>query len=259
MNSAQISKLAKIGNNVTISNGVIIHDHVEIGDNCFIGPYCVIGEPVAAYYRNPKVHVFKKTSIGRNSTIRSFTTIYEDVIIGENFQTGHHAIIRENTTIGHHSSFGSCSETPGRSTIGNFVRIHSKVMLSENNVIEDYVWIFPFVVLTNVKHPPIGEFQTTTIKEFAQIFSHAVVLPGITVGKNAIIGAGALVTGNVGDERLVIGNPGKDVKSVRDILNDEGELLYPWKDHLQEYRGYPWQTTEDQGTYSSIMITPPES
>lgn len=242
MSSMQISKLAKIGNNVTISNGVIIYDNVEIGDNCVIGPYCVIGEPVANYYKNQKKHVFKKTSIGCNSTIRSFTTIYEDVIIGDNFQTGHHAIIRETTTIGNNSSFGSCSETPGRSTIGNYVRIHSKVMLSENNVIEDYVWIFPFVVLTNVKHPPVGEFQQTTIREFAQIFSHAVVLPGITIGRNAIIGAGALVTRDVGDERLIVGNPGKDVKSVREILDDDGEPLYPWKDHLKEYRGYPWQT-----------------
>lgn len=242
MDSTLISKLAKIGKNVTISSGVIIHDNVEIGDNCFIGPYCVIGEPVAGYYKNQKEHVFKKTSIGSNSTIRSFTTIYEDVIIGENFQSGHHAIIREKTTIGKNSSFGSCSETPGRSTIGNYVRIHSKVMLSENNVIEDYVWIFPFVVLTNVKHPPVGEFQRTTIKEFAQIFSHAVVLPGLTIGRNAIIGAGSLVTKDIADERLVVGNPGRDVKSVREILGDDGELLYPWKDRLKEYRGYPWQT-----------------
>lgn len=241
MNSTQISRLAKIGKNVTISNGVIIYDNVEIGENCFIGPYCVIGEPVASYYKNKKEHVFKKTIIGPNSIIRSFTTIYEDVIIGEHFQTGHHAIIREKTTIGIHSSFGCNSETPGRSTIGNYVRIHSKVMLSENNVIEDYVWIFPFVVLTNVKHPPIGEFQKTTIKEFAQIFSHAVVLPGITIGRNAIIGAGALVTKNVDDERLIVGSPGKDLKSVRDILDDSGEPLYPWQDHLKEYRGYPWQ------------------
>ena len=236
-----VSDLAKVGKNVTLSPGVIIHDNVEIGDNCFIGPFCVIGEPTAKYYKNPDTHKLKKTVIGNNSIIRSFTTIYENVIIGKEFQTGHHAVIREKTKIGNNSSFGSFSETPGSSDIGSYVRIHSKVMLSENNVIEDYVWIFPFVVLTNVKHPPIGEFQRTTIKEYAQIFSHAIILPGITIGKNSIVGAGALVTKDVKEERLIVGNPGKDVKSIREIRDDKGNVIYPWQEHLEEYRGYPWQ------------------
>jgi len=236
----EISPLAKIGHNVKIGNGVIIYDHVEIGDNSFIGPNCVIGEPTMNYYRNQK-HEFAKTTIGPNAIIRSFTTIYEDVEIGANFQTGHHAIIREKSKIGYNTSFGSFSELPGQSEIGNFVRIHSKVMLSENNLIEDYVWIFPFTVITNVKHPPIGEFQRTTIKEYAMIFASAIILPGITIGKNSIIGAGAMVTKDVADERLIIGNPGKDVKSVRDIIDEKGDLVYPWKDYLKEDRGYPWQ------------------
>ncbi|MDY0198708.1 MAG: hypothetical protein RBR68_12930 [Tenuifilaceae bacterium] len=236
-----VSEKAKIGENVTIGEGTIIYDNVEIGDNSFIGPYCIVGEPTINFYKDPAAHEFLLTKIGINAIIRSYTTIYEDVIIGDNFQTGHHAIIREKSRIGNHTSFGSCSELPGSSIIGNFVRIHSKVMLSENNVIEDYVWIFPFVVITNVKHPPIGSFQRTTIKKFAQIFSHAVILPGITIGENAIIGAGAMVTKDVPDERLVIGNPGKDIKSIREIVDENGNSIYPWQDHLKEYRGYPWQ------------------
>ncbi|HUW04635.1 MAG TPA: DapH/DapD/GlmU-related protein [Williamwhitmania sp.] len=239
-----VSKKATIGKNVSIGEGAVIYDNVEIGDNAFIGPYCIIGEPTAMFYKNPNTHEFKKTIIGKNAIIRSFTTIYEDVVIGDFFQTGHHAIIREKTIIGHHTSFGSSSELPGRATIGNYVRIHSKVMLSENNFIEDYVWIFPFVVLTNVKHPPIGDFQVTRIKEYAQIFAQTTILPGITIGRNAIVGAGTMVTKDVGDERLVVGNPGRDIKSVRDIRDDDGNLIYPWRDYLTENRGYPWQINE---------------
>jgi acetyltransferase-like isoleucine patch superfamily enzyme len=242
--SAVISKSAKLGSNIVVSDGVIIYDNVVIGDNSFIGPYCVVGEPVAAYYKNPDAYVPKITRIGNNAIIRSFTTIYEDVVIGDNFQSGHHAIIREETKIGCNTSFGSFSECPGHSVIGNFVRIHSKVMLSEYNVIEDYVWIFPFVVITNVKHPPVGGFETTVIREYAQLFSHAIILPGVTIGKNAIIAAGAVVTRNVGDERVIVGNPGKDVKSVREIKDDKGDFVYPWRDHITVYRGYPWQTAE---------------
>lgn len=240
-NRVTVSKKAIIGKNVRIGINTIIYDNVIIGDNTFIGPNCIIGEPTIDYYRNQGSHNNKITSIGANSIIRSFTTIYEEVQIGDFFQTGHHAIIREKSVIGHHTSFGSFSELPGKSKIGNYVRIHSKVMLSENNLIEDYVWIFPFVVLTNVKHPPIGDFQRTTIKEYAMIFASAVLLPGITIGRNAIVGAGALVNKNVDDERLVIGNPCRDVKSVREIKDESGNYLYPWRDYLIENRGYPWQ------------------
>lgn len=236
-----ISLNAKIGKNVIIGEGTIIYDNVEIKDNSFIGPYCIIGEPTSSYYKNPLQHIFNKTTIGENSIIRSFTTIYEDVEIGDNFQTGHHAVIREKTKIGNNTSFGSYSEMPGNSTIGNYVRIHSKVMLSENNIIEDYVWIFPFVVLANVKHPPLGEFQTTTIKEFAQIFSNSTILPGITIGKNAIVAAGALVKDNVPDNKMVIGNPVKFIKDINEVLDENGNRVYPWKDYLTEDRGYPWQ------------------
>ena len=241
-NAAQISDKAIIGANVSIGNGVIIYDNVEIGDGSIIGHYCIIGEPTAPYYTSPNSHVFKKTIIGTNTIMRSYSIIYEGVTIGDFFQTGHNCIIREDNIIGHHTSFGSFSELPGNSFIGNYVKIHSKVMLSERNIIEDYVWIFPFVVLTNVKYSPVSEFLVTRVKEYALIFASAIVLPGITIGENSIIGAGALVTKDVPKERLVIGNPGKDIKSVREIKDDNGNLVYPWKDYLQAYRGYPWQS-----------------
>lgn len=240
-NNSIISKKATIGKNVVIGEGAIIYDNVVIGDNSFIGPYCVIGEPTMSFYKNNNPHDFEITKIGRNAIIRSFSTIYEGVDIGESFQTGHHVIIRENNIIGDFTSFGSFSELPSNSNIGNYVRIHSKVMLSENNFIEDYVWIFPFVVITNVKHPPLGSFQRTTIKKYAQVLASAILLPGITIGENAIIGAGAMVTKDVNDERLIIGSPGKDVKSVREVFDENGKVMYPWRDHLTEYRGYPWQ------------------
>ncbi|MDF0718774.1 DapH/DapD/GlmU-related protein [Kaistella sp. PBT33-4] len=244
-NRGSISPLAKIGKNVNISEGVVIYDNVEIGDNTFIGPYCIIGEPTINYYKNFPDHKFESTVIGCNSIIRSFSTIYEGVKIGDNFQSGHHVVIREQNVIGTNTSFGSFSELPGNSSIGNFVRIHSKVMLSENNIIEDYVWIFPFVVLTNVKHPPIGDFKQTRIKKYAQIYANATILPGVTIGENAIIAAGTLVTKDVPDERLIIGYPGVDKKSVREIKDENGQNVYPWREHLKEYRGYPWQNKKE--------------
>ncbi|GAB1367040.1 N-acetyltransferase [Candidatus Cloacimonadaceae bacterium] len=240
-----VSEKAIIGKNVSIGKGAIIYDNVEIGDNCFIGPYAIIGEPTMDYYRSAD-RIGKKTTIGANSIIRAHTTIYEDVNIGSHFQTGHYAIIREQSVIGHHTSFGSGSELPGKSKIGNYVRLHSNVMLSEHNLIEDYVWIFPFVVLTNSKYPPHGNLLTCHIKQYAQIFSSSVLLPGLTIGENAIVGAGALVTKDVPDYGLAVGYPAKIVKDVRELKDDDGERVYPWRDYLKEYRGYPWQDNPEQ-------------
>jgi acetyltransferase-like isoleucine patch superfamily enzyme len=67
-------------------------------------------------------------------------------------------------------------------------------------------------------------------------------MPGIVIGKNALVGAHSVVTKDVADEMLVVGNPAKVRCSVRDIRDENGNQIYPWKDHLKEYRGYPWQT-----------------
>jgi acetyltransferase-like isoleucine patch superfamily enzyme len=241
-NDAYISAKAKIGQNVTFGFGAVIYDNVHIGDNCFIGPHSILGEPTMNYYKDSN-HIRRITSIGANSIIRSHTVIYEDVLIGDHFQCGHNAIIREQSIIGHHTSFGSHSELPGKSRIGNYVRIHSKVMLSENNLIEDFAWIFPFVVLTNVKHPPLGPFERTHVKEYALIFANTTILPGITIGRNAVVGAGSLVTKDVQDERLVQGAPAKDMKSIYDVIDASGNKMFPWQDYLTENRGYPWQNT----------------
>ena len=80
-----------------------------------------------------------------------------------------------------------------------------------------------------------------TIGNDVWIGANVTILEGVKIGDGAIIGACALVTKDVPKERLVIGNPGKDIKSVREIKDDNGNLVYPWKDYLQEYRGYPWQ------------------
>jgi len=239
-----ISAKAKIGNNVQIGPGSIINDNVEIGDNCQIGAFVTIGEPAIGFYKS-KEYELKKTVIGANSIIRSHSVIYEDVHIGNNFQSGHYSMIRERTFIGDHSRVGSYSELFGNSlSIGNYVHIHSKVGIGEGTLIEDYVWIFPFTFITNDKYPPHSCLQPCKLLSYSIILSGVLIMPGVQIGRHSLVGAGALVTKDVADERLVTGNPARDVKSVRDIIDVNGMPAYPWCENLKEDRGYPWQTTE---------------
>lgn len=243
-----VYKNVSIGKNVNIGVGVIIYPNVVIGDNSNIGPYTIIGEPVNSFYKDDsgivKRHNFAKTIIGANATIRSHSVIYEDVCIGDGFQTGHNVTIREKTSIGINCSIGTLCDIQDHVTIGNHVRVHSKVFMGQLAKIEDYVWIYPCVVLTNDPLPPMGNLKGVYIKKFAQIFASSTVLPGIVVGENAIIGAHSVVTKNVDDEMLVVGSPAKVKCCVRDVRDERGNCVYPWRDHLKEYRGYPWQTKD---------------
>jgi acetyltransferase-like isoleucine patch superfamily enzyme len=236
-----IRRNAIIGDNVHIGEGTIIYPNASVEENTFIGPYCILGEPTAPFYDNSEKHVFKKTVIGKNSLIRSNTIIYEDVIIGQNFQTGHRVTIREATRIGIHCRIGTLCDLQGKLNIGNHVSLHSNVHIGQLSDIEDFVWIYPYVVLTNDPYPPVGEFKGVTVRKFAIIATNATIMPGVEIGENALIGAGALVRKNVPPERVIVGNPGKDICSVRELKDEEGNSLYPWKEFLKDYRGYPWQ------------------
>lgn len=234
-----------IGNNVNVGHGSIIYPNVVIGDNTFIGPYSILGEPSVSFYNENSVcvekHDFKKTIIGPNSIIRSHSIIYEDVEIGEGFQSGHRVTIREKTSIGIKCSVGTQTDIQDNVKIRNYVRVHSNVFIAQYTVIEDYAWIYPYVALTNDLHPPVYNPKGVRIKQFAVIASSSVVLAGIVIGKNALVGAHSVVTKNVDDEMVVVGNPAKVRCNVRDIRDEDGNQVYPWKEYLKEYRRYPWQ------------------
>lgn len=230
-----------IGDNVSIGIGTIIYPNVEIEENSFIGPYCIIGEPTMPFYNKKEEHYFQETKIGKNSIIRSHSVIYEGVIIGESFQTGHRVTIREESEIGNNCSLGTLCDLQGKLTIGNYARLHSNVHIGQLSTIEDYVWIYPNVILTNDPYPPMGDLRGVTVREYAQIATSSVIMPGVEIGKNALIGASTQVKKDVKPERVVVGVPGRDICSVRDLRDGNGKQIYPWKEYLTDFRNYPWQ------------------
>jgi acetyltransferase-like isoleucine patch superfamily enzyme len=252
-NSANIASNVIFGNNIVIKDNVTIEENVKIESFCvinenvvikkgsYIGSHVVLGEYLFDCFDNGKEYLNPKTSIGENSIIRSHSVIYASSIIGENFQSGHRVTIRENTIIGKNTSIGTLCDLQGKMEIGSFVRIHSNVHIGQKYKIEDFVWIYPYVVLTNDPYPPMGKLKGVTIKRFAQVATSSIIMPGILIGENALVGAQSLVKRDVGDERVVVGVPAKDICSVRDIKDELGNQVYPWKEYLSDYRGYPWQ------------------
>ena len=146
-----------IGDNSYIDSNSIIRSNVTLGENSFIGANCIIGEYWMDFCIGRKKHCHPLI-IGKDALIRSGSIIYAGSTMGEGFQTGHQVTIREKAKIGNHVSVGTLSDIQGNCEIGNYVRMHSNVHIGQLSVADDFVWIYPYVVLTNDLTPPSDHF-----------------------------------------------------------------------------------------------------
>lgn len=186
---------------------------IEYGKNS-IGENARIFEPVTLGFPsrdNLGETVFLGTTIGKNAIIRSGTILYCDVVIGDDFQTGHNVMIREKTRIGDRVAIGTGTVIEGNSIIGNDVSLQSLVYIPTDTRIGNHVFIGPNAVLTNDRYPPtrIGGLKGPEIKNNAAIGANATLLPGICIGEGALVAAGSVVTRDVPDHMLAIGSPAK--------------------------------------------------
>jgi acetyltransferase-like isoleucine patch superfamily enzyme len=232
-----VSPLAHLGKNVKIGDNSLIYDGVEIGDDCIICNDTVIGEPLTDYYydtnyKNPP------TIIGAGALIRSNTIIYAGCTIGRNFASGHRVTIREKTTIGEHCSIGTQSDIQGYVRIGNYCRLHSNVHISQTSSLGDFVFMYPYSVMTNDPYPPSEDIQGGRIDSFTQVGVHAVILPGINIGENCLVGANSLVSKSVPPFSLANGNPAQVIMDVRKYVAMGKGKPYPWMARFE--RGMPW-------------------
>ena len=150
------------------------------------------------FFIHKSSYVDKSTVIGIGSSIWHFVTIQNNSFIGKN------CIIGQNVMIG--------SDV----TIGNNCKIQNNVSIYKGVSLEDGVFCGPSCVFTNVLNPRSeiekkSEFKRTFVKKGATIGANATIICGITLGQYSLIGAGAVVTKDVKDFALMIGNPAKQV------------------------------------------------
>jgi acetyltransferase-like isoleucine patch superfamily enzyme len=236
---AIVSDSSAIGDDVTIGAGAIVYDNVTVGAGSFIGPGAILGEPPSAYYSDPGFENPPLT-IGPGAVVRTGTVLYAGSSFGAGLQTGPKVTIREGAEIGEHCRIGTLSDLEGNCRLGDYVSLHSNVHIGQKSEIGNYVWIFPYVVLTNDPYPPKEELIGVTVEDFAVIATMSVILPGVRVGSDALVGAMSLVRADVEPESVVVGNPAKLVGKVGDMRSRyTGEPVYPWRHYFR--RGMPWE------------------
>lgn len=235
--NVQISPNAVLGKNVRIGDNTVIYDNVEIGDNSIIANDCILGEPTAEYYSD-EAYENAATTIGENALIRSHAIVYAGVKIGKCFETGHRITIREQTIIGDHCKIGTLSDLQGYLQIGDYCRLHSSVHLCQHSKLNNYVFMYPFAVLGNDKHPPSENVTAPEVGDFTQIGVHTVIIGDVKIGSNCVTGAQSTITQGFDENSLILGSPAKRISDVRELKSADGKLLYPWKDRFS--RGMPW-------------------
>jgi acetyltransferase-like isoleucine patch superfamily enzyme len=230
--TAIVSPKASIGKGVSIGPFSIVYDNVVIGDGTTIDGHCEIGYPTPTAEGAPLV-------IEKGSLIRSHSVFYEGSTFGAHLVTGHRVTVRERTQAGTRFQIGTLSDIQGHCQIGDHVRFHSNVHIGQLSRIGNFVWIFPYVVLTNDPHPPSNVKIGVTIEDFAAIATMSIVLPGVTVGRGALVAAHSSVARDVSPDTVVGGAPARYLCGTEKIKmrDGTGQSAYPWRRHF--HRGYP--------------------
>jgi acetyltransferase-like isoleucine patch superfamily enzyme len=230
--TAFVSPNTVIGKNVSIGPFTTVYENVEIGDDVNVGGYCELGVE-SGLTNNQKLY------IGSNSTIRSHSVFYAGSTFADGLVTGHRVTVRESTVAGVGLQLGTLCDIQGDCTFGDHVKLHSNVHVGKLSKIEDFVWLFPYVVLTNDPHPPSNVLQGVTISKYAVVATMTVILPGANIAEGVLVGAHSCLKGNTDPHMVYAGSPAKQICPTSKIMLQDGSNrpAYPWTQHFT--RGYP--------------------
>jgi UDP-2-acetamido-3-amino-2,3-dideoxy-glucuronate N-acetyltransferase len=152
----------------------------------------------------------------KNYYVDAHAVVDENVEIGEGTKIWHFSHVQSGSKIGKKCVLGQNVNIGNNVVIGDFVKIQNNVSVYEGVILEDYVFCGPSMVFTNItdprsKYPQVGAafYKKTLVKEGASLGANSTIICGHTIGRFAFIGAGAVVTKDVPDFALVVGNPAR--------------------------------------------------
>jgi len=213
----------------------LIYPNVVVGDGTVIEPPSIIGKPPRGAAPGDLV-----LTIGSYGRIRPFSTIYAGSGIGDYFQTGQGVSIREENVIGNNVSIGTNSVLEFGNRIGDCSRIHSNCFL-EMVTIGRYVFVGPNVIFTDDPHPMgCPHYKEckggAVVEDYARIGANSTILPGVTIGRNSLVGAGSVVIEDVPPDSVVAGSPAKVIKKIDQLTCPKGffEKPYCWPPYVNE-------------------------
>jgi acetyltransferase-like isoleucine patch superfamily enzyme len=210
--------VAEIHPSAIVYPGTVLGEGVKVLENAVVGK-----QPSLSPRSTAKREPLAPTEIGDGTIVSTGAIVFAGSKIGARVILGDQSCVRERVTVGDDVVLGRGSLIENDSTVGARTKIQAEAYVTAYSTLEDDVFIAPCVVTTNdnfmgrteKRH---GLIKGPTIRRGARVGGGAILLPGIEIGEEAFVGAGAVVTKDVPPRKLVIGSP---ARVLRDVADDE--------------------------------------
>jgi acetyltransferase-like isoleucine patch superfamily enzyme len=217
----------EIGEGVQLGAGVVVHSGTVVGAGCEIQDCVVLGkQPRLGKRSSASREQLEPLVIETGSAVCAGAVVYAGAKIGSNVIVGDQVQVRERTTIGDETVIGRGTGIDNDVRIGSAVRVQSNCYLAAHTVIEDLVFVGPGVVVTNDntigRHGSEYQLEGPILRLGCRVGGGVVLIPGVEVGADAFVAAGAVVTRDVPPGAVVMGVPAAQVRDVPD-----GDRLHP--------------------------------
>jgi len=200
----------------------IVYPGTVLGDGVKVLEHAVVGkQPTLSPRSTAKREPLPPAEIGAGTVVSTGAVVFAGTTIGERVILGDQSCVRERVTVGDDVIIGRGSLVENDTTIGAMTKIQAEAYITAYSTLEEHVFIAPCVVTTNDNYmgrteKRHGLVKGPTIRRGARIGGGAVLLPGVEIGEEAFVGAGAVVTKDVEPRMLVVGNPARVKRAVAD-------------------------------------------
>ena len=205
-----------------IHPSAIVYPGTVLGENVRVLEGAVVGkQPSLSPRSTAKREPLKPTEIGDGTIISTGAVVFAGTTLGARVIVGDQACVRERVEVGDDVVIGRGVLVENDTTIGALTKIQADAYITAYSTLEDNVFVAPCVVTTNDNFMGRTErrhdlIKGPTIRRGARVGGGAILCPGIEVGEEAFVGAGAVVTKDVDARMLVVGNPTRVLRAVSD-------------------------------------------
>ena len=205
-----------------IAETAIVYPGTVIGEGCQILDYAVVGkQPTLSPRSTAKREELPPLELGAGTIVSTGGVVFAGTTVGERVVVGDQACVRERCTIGDDVVIGRGSLVENDTSVGALTKIQAHAYITAYSLLEENVFIAPCVITTNDNFMGRTEkrhelVKGPTIRRGARVGGGAVLLPGIEVGEEAFVGAGAVVLRDVPARAVMVGSPARQIREVPD-------------------------------------------
>ena len=205
-----------------IAETAIVYPGTVVAEGCKILDYAVVGkQPTLSPRSTAKREELPPLVLGAGTVVSTGAVVFAGTTVGERVIVGDQACVRERCTVGDDVVIGRGSLVENDTSVGARTKIQAHAYVTAYSLLEDDVFIAPCVITTNDNfmgrtEQRLALMKGPTIRRGARVGGGSVLLPGIEIGEEAFVGAGAVVLRDVPPRAVVVGSPARQIREVPD-------------------------------------------